>query len=137
MFNLSLIAPAAVKPSEIAAGEVRLPGTRVTIIFSSARVSDSTSERGSVSRIMQLCSLRAVYMGQYSHTAMQGAGSPLIKLGNMWKDQVGGGGYGCERLLSLGVLLSKPARRVREAALNGCVQYQTTVFTHIYASEDW
>lgn len=33
--SISVIAPSVVKPSEIVAGEVRLPSTRVTIIFSS------------------------------------------------------------------------------------------------------
>lgn len=62
--SISVIAPSVVKPSEIVAGEVRLPSTRVTIIFSSVCVSDSASEHGSISHIIQLCSLRAVYMGQ-------------------------------------------------------------------------
>lgn len=62
--SISVIAPSVVKPSEIVAGEVRLPSTRVTIIFSSVCVSDRASEHGSISHIIQLCSLRAVYMGQ-------------------------------------------------------------------------
>lgn len=52
--SISLISPSVVEPSEIVAGEVWLPSTKVTIIFSSVCVSDSASARGSTSHIIRL-----------------------------------------------------------------------------------
>lgn len=51
---ISLISHSVVEPSEIVVGEVWLPSTKVTIIFSSVCVSDSASARGSTSHIIPL-----------------------------------------------------------------------------------
>ena len=61
--SISFISPGVVELSEIVVGEVWLPSTKVTIIFSSVCVSDSASACGSTSHIIQLLAASKMFTG--------------------------------------------------------------------------